>query len=75
MDTRLIRLQGDVCPRRQKPYRVPQLFKEEVDCQIDLLLTDGLIEESNSPWAHPIVCVRKVDGKSLRWCCDHGRRS
>jgi|SRR6218665_2597732 len=42
-------LQGDVCPRRQKPYRVPQLFKEEVDCQIDQWLADGLIEESNSP--------------------------
>jgi hypothetical protein len=65
-----IRLEGQVKPQRQKPYRIPHLFKQEVDLQINQLLEDGLIEESNSAWAHPIVCVRKADGKSLRLCCD-----
>ena len=71
LGTHSIRLQGEVHPRRQKPYRIPQLFKGEVDRQITQLLADGLIEESNSPWAHPVVCVRKADGKSLRLCCDY----
>ena len=33
------------------------------------LLASGLIEYSNSDWAHPVVCVAKKDG-SVRLCVD-----
>ena len=41
-----------------------------MDKQLDELLADGLISESTSPWAHPIVCVAKPDG-SIRLCVNY----
>ena len=41
-----------------------------MDKQIDMLLKEGLISESTSQWAHPIVCVAKPDG-SIRLCVNY----
>jgi hypothetical protein len=49
----------DFKPRRLKEYRVPEKFKPEIDRQIQELLRLGLIHESTSPQASPIVCVLK----------------
>ena len=54
-------------PKRLKAYKVPEQLKAEVSRQIKELLRLGIIEESTSPMASPIVCVLKrstdKDGK------------
>jgi len=56
-------------PKRQRPYRIPEKLKAEVDRQIDQLLKDGKIRPSNSSFAHPVVCVVEPSGE-LRLCTD-----
>ena len=57
-------------PRQVRPYRVPAVFKDEVDRHTAELLSMGLIRRSNSPMASPIVCVAKKDG-GVRIACDY----
>ena len=40
---------GDSTPVRSHPYRIPPRWKEEVKSQIDLLLSLGIIQASDSP--------------------------
>lgn len=54
----------------QLPYRrVPPAMMRELREHLDLLLRQGIIRESESSYASPIVLVRKKDG-NLRMCCD-----
>ena len=46
----------------------PQQF-EEVRSHLQDMLKVGAIRKSTSPWASPVVLVRKKDG-SLRFCID-----
>ena len=57
-------------PKSFKPYRIPETLKQEVGRQIDNLLAEGKIQESDTPWVHPIVCVIKPD-KSVRMCVNY----
>jgi hypothetical protein len=61
---------GDAAPIRQRPRRVPIHLQAEAKEQVDKLLKHGLIEHSTSPWASPIVLVKKKDG-SWRHCIDY----
>ena len=55
------------------PYRhIPPKCMTEVKAHIKGLLEHGVIEESVSPYAAPIVLIRKKD-KSLRLCVDYRR--
>ena len=55
------------------PYRhIPPTQIPEVKAHVKGLLEQGVIEESVSPYAAPIVLVRKKDG-SLRLCVDYRR--
>ncbi|XP_063843977.1 uncharacterized protein LOC135090825 [Scylla paramamosain] len=55
------------------PYRhIPPPCITEVKAHVKGLLEQGVIEESVSPYAAPIVMVRKKDG-SLRLCVDYRR--
>ncbi|GFW47334.1 retrovirus-related Pol polyprotein from transposon 17.6 [Trichonephila clavipes] len=65
-----VSLMPDFVPKKLKPYRIPIALQEEVNKQINDLLQLGLIEPSESEWAHPIVCVSKKDG-SVRLCVDY----
>ena len=59
---------GDSPPVRQLPRRV----RSEITRMVDDMLEAGMVQESSSPWASPIVLVRKKDGK-LRFCMDYHR--
>ena len=56
-------------PIRSKPYPVPFSLKKEIKTEIDHMLKMGIIEPSNSPYASPVVLVKKPDG-FYRFCCD-----
>ena len=68
--THSIKLEPGFKPRFQRPYRIPEKLKAEVDRQIDELLKDGKIVPSRSSFAHPIVLVFKPDA-SIRICVDY----
>ena len=61
---------GDAPPIRQYPRRLPYAFREEVKSQVTDMLQKGVIEPSSSPWASPIVLVKKKDGQ-YRFCVDY----
>ena len=57
-------------PPPRQPYRRqnPAVRREEM-AQVQQMLSSNVIRPSNSPWASPVVMVRKKDG-SLRFCVD-----
>src|SRR6218665_3323649 len=46
----------------QTPYRLHPEKQRAVNTEIASLLEQGIIEETNSPWAGPILVVPKPDG-------------
>jgi len=56
----------------KEAYNTPAALKESVDTEIDWLLSQEYIRPSSSPWASPMVTVRKPDG-SARLCVDFKR--
>jgi len=63
-----IRLTDDI-PIRDPYRRVPPAQLDEYRVTVRDLLEAGVIRESNSPYASPLVLVRKKDG-GLRVCVD-----
>ena len=61
---------GDSPPIRQRPYRVSQDVKQEIDRQVTEMLGRGVIQPSVSPYASPVVLVKKSDN-SYRFCVDY----
>ncbi len=61
-------LPGEVA--RSHPYRLPEHKKNVVQEELKAMLNLGVIEESHSDWASPIVLVPKTDG-SVRFCVDY----
>eukprot|EP00731_Ephydatia_muelleri_P025538 Em0017g621a len=60
---------GDNQPIRQHARRLPFHQHKELSDLVDSMLSRGIIESSDSPWASPVVLVRKKDGKT-RFCVD-----
>ena len=61
---------GDAKPKRQRIRRMPFAVRQEVSRQLKSMQSMGVIQPSNSPWASPVVMVRKKDGTS-RFCVDY----
>ena len=57
-------------PIRSKPYPIPYSVRESLKGDISDMLKMGVIRESNSPYAAPVVIVRKKDGTN-RVCVDY----
>ncbi len=74
-DTKVVQMSietGDHPPFRQAPYSVPIGIRDKVKKELDSLEDAGIIERSDSPWASPLVPVKKPDG-SVRLCVDFRR--
>lgn len=61
---------GDATPIKQRAYRVTLEQRAEIQTQVEQLLKADVIEESYSPWAAPVVLVRKKNG-TWRFCLDY----
>lgn len=53
-----------------RPYRYPQFQKQEIESQIQGMLSQGIIQPSNSSFSSPVLLVRKRDG-TWRFCVDY----
>ena len=67
----IIELEKDAKPVITTPYRHPQKYKDEIEKAIQELLAMGHIQPSSSPFASPVVLVKKKDG-TMRMCIDYG---
>ena len=63
---------GSALPIRLPPYRLAHHSKEVLREEIKTLLDQDIIKSSKSPWAVPIVSVKKKDG-TQRMCVDYRR--
>jgi hypothetical protein len=68
-DHRITLLPG-VQPVNVKPYRYSPQQKDEIERQIKDMLLQGIIRASQSPFASPVLLVRKKDG-TWRFCVDY----
>lgn len=57
-------------PLRSKPYPLPFALREEVSKEVKSMLEMGIIEKCDSPYASPVVMVRKSDN-NFRLCVDY----
>ena len=58
---------GNVPPICQQARRVPPVHRQEAKQLLNDMLDSNIITPSSSPWASPVVFVRKKDS-SLRFC-------
>ena len=61
---------GEARPIKLPTRRLPMHQRETAEIEIKKMLDEGVIERSNSPWAAPIVLVKKKDG-TTRFCVDY----
>jgi len=57
-------------PVAVRPYRYPQLLKDELERQCDNMMQQGIIQESTSPFSSPVLLVEKRD-LTWRFCVDY----
>ncbi|XP_071681819.1 uncharacterized protein [Lolium perenne] len=64
-----IHLLPNTAPVAVRPYRYPQLQKDELERQVAVMLAQGIIRISTSPFFIPVLLVRKTDD-TWRFCID-----
>jgi len=65
-----IHLKSSTEPVAVRPYRYPQLQKDELERQCEEMLQQSTIRSSTSPFSAPVLLVKKQDG-SWRFCVDY----
>lgn len=61
---------GDAAPVASQRYKTPYYLRNELKKIIDSNLKSGLLEPISSPWAAPVLLVKKPNGK-WRLVCDY----
>ena len=61
-----IKLKEDAVPKRFAPYRCAQVEREVAKKFVEKMKRAGLIRESTSPWALPLMLIRKGDDPAER---------
>ena len=61
---------GNAQPIKQLPRRLPNTLRAVVDQQVKEMIDSNIVRPSQSPWASPIVLVRKKDS-TWRFCIDY----
>ena len=56
-----VRIDTEGPPIKRRAYRLPLSKRAALDRKLDELLEQGVIVESSSPWASPVVLVEKKD--------------
>jgi len=65
-----IELEQGATPTARPMYRMSQNELEELRTQLEELVESGYIQQSRSPYAAPVIFVKKKDG-SIRMCIDY----
>ena len=63
---------GNAAPTRQPVRRISPHRRDEIRTLLTEMLKKEVVEPSTSPWASPIVLVKKKDG-STRFCVDFSK--
>lgn len=63
---------GDAEPVKQRHHNMSPYMLEHLYNELDKMLTLGVVRPSSSPWASPVLLVKKSNG-DLRFCFD-GRK-
>ncbi|CAG5104848.1 Oidioi.mRNA.OKI2018_I69.chr1.g1600.t1.cds [Oikopleura dioica] len=61
---------GDAAPVASQRYRSPYYLRKEMKRIIEENVSSGLLEPCSSPWAAPVLLVKKPNGK-WRLVCDY----
>ena len=69
MVTMKLRLKPGTEPVRQRYRELNPKMLKDLEKQMSAWSDQGVIEPSTSPWARPLVPVRKKDG-TIRWAVD-----
>jgi hypothetical protein len=66
----IITLKEGTEPINVQPYRYAHYQKNEIEKQVQDMLTTRLVHPSTSPFSSPVLLVKKKDG-NLRFCTDY----
>ncbi|KAI4896946.1 hypothetical protein NFI96_002744 [Prochilodus magdalenae] len=61
---------GTAAPIWLSPHRLPLAKRQAAEQKLKEMVEAGVIEPANSPWAGPVVLVKKKDG-NCRFCVDY----
>ena len=72
MEHKIVLLDPETPPFKERFCRIPPPQVDEVQEHLKMMLDAGAICPSNSPWCNAVVLVRKKDS-TLRFCIDFRR--